>query len=192
MDFKSVILDKKKLEIVLEKIYHTFQKLREVMPHLSNNVADTIAALGDPEKLIDSIAGFINFSFEDKLIILNTEDIIDRGSALLEFINKQIELVDFEKNLEKRVKKNIDKHQREYYLNEQLKTIKKELGHVETDNEQYQEVLKKIKFSPEAKSKFSKELARLEKLPSISPESGVIRSYFRYTNRPSLGNNYKR
>ena len=66
---------------------------------------------------------------------------------------------------------------KEYYLNEQLKTIKKELGQSDSDIEQYKTQLEKSKLSEEAKIKFNKELNRLEKLPPISPESGVIRSY---------------
>ncbi|MBI4352264.1 MAG: endopeptidase La [Elusimicrobia bacterium] len=136
--------------------------------------------LDDPSKLADTIAANSMFSLADRQEVLETENPRERLEKLIRFLAKEVEILDIEQKIHGRVKTQIEKSQKEYYLNEQMKAIQKELHQKDDFSKELDELRKKIKAAKmpkEAEAAAEKELARLSKMMPFSPESTVSRSY---------------
>jgi len=151
---------------------------------LSNRVSQetliSIVSIEDAGQLSDTIAYSIFLKVEQKQELLNEFNPVTRLEKLLEMLMKEIEVLEIERNIHARVRKQIDKMQKEYYLREQLKAIQSELGDKEGvagEVEEYKEKLKKANLPEEAEKKVLKELDRLSKMPPGSAEGSVIRTY---------------
>ncbi|MDA8131914.1 MAG: endopeptidase La [Elusimicrobia bacterium] len=134
----------------------------------------------DPAKLADTIAANSMFSLPDKQDVLETESPSERLEKLIKFLAKEVEILDIEQKIHTRVKTQIEKSQKEYYLNEQMKAIQKELHQKDDFSKEIDELKKRIKaakMSKEAEAAAEKELARLSKMMPFSPESTVSRTY---------------
>ncbi|MEO2005613.1 MAG: endopeptidase La, partial [Candidatus Poribacteria bacterium] len=140
-----------------------------------------------PGQLADLVAFYcgqkepnnLNLSYEQLQRVLGTLNVKDRIELVLEMVGDLLEIIDIEEKLTAQVKKQVEKTQREYYLTEKLKAIQKELGRgVEgSDTEELRERIKEAKMTEEAEEKALKEVDRLDMMPPMSAESGVIRSY---------------
>lgn len=147
---------------------------------VSSEVLFTISDIDDPGRLADVIASYIFLKQEDDQKILETFDFYERLEVLHQILQKEIELLKIEDKINQRVKKQINKVQKEYYLKEQLKAIQKELGEdddLSNEIEEYQKKINKIKMPKEVKEKALKEVERLTKQSPHSAEVGVIRTY---------------
>ena len=147
---------------------------------VSSEVLYTISDIEDPGRLADVIASYIFLKQEDDQRILETFDFYERLELLHEILQQEIELLRIEDKINQKVRKQINKVQKEYYLKEQLKAIQKELGEDDSlsgEIEEYQEKINKIKMPKEVKEKALKEVERLAKTSMHSAEIGVIRTY---------------
>ncbi len=134
----------------------------------------------DPAKLADTIAANVMLALPDKQDVLETESPKERLEKLVKFLAKEVEILDIEQKIHARVKTQIEKSQKEYYLNEQMKAIQKELHQKDDFSKEIDELKKRIKaakMSKEAEAAADKELARLSKMTPFSPESTVSRTY---------------
>lgn len=147
---------------------------------VSSEVLLTISDIDDPGRLADVIASNVYLKQEDDQKILETFDLYERLEVLHGILQQEIELLKIEDKINQRVKRQISKIQKEYYLKEQLKAIQKELGEddgVLSEVEEYKVRIEKIKMPKEAKEKALKEVDRLLKTSPHSAETGVIRTY---------------
>ncbi len=136
--------------------------------------------LEDPAKLADTIAANSLFSLADRQDVLETANPGERLEKLIKFLAKEVEILDIEQKIHTRVKTQIDKSQKEYYLNEQMKAIQKELHQKDDFSKELDEMRRRIKASKmpkEAEAAADKELVRLSKMMPFSPESTVSRTY---------------
>lgn len=168
------------LEAAMRLVMNDFEEYLSLNDRVSSDVLITISDIEDPGRLADVIASYIYLKPEDDQRILETFDFYERLELLHIILQEEIEVLRIEDKINQRVKKQINKVQKEYYLKEQIKAIQKELGQdddVMAEVEEYQEKIEKIKMPKEVKEKAMKEVGRLTKLSPHSPETGVIRTY---------------
>ncbi len=148
--------------------------------------AETLAAVADivePGRLADVIASHLPLKIAQKQEILETIDVKDRLNKLIEILNNEKEVLGLEKKIGQRVKKSMERTQKEYYLREQMKAIQKELGDKEgkeSEIEAFKEKIEQVQMPKSIEEKAYKELDRYEKMPATSAESSVIRNYLEW------------
>jgi ATP-dependent Lon protease len=143
----------------------------------------SVATLSDPGRLCDSIASHIPLSLAEKQEILETIPVKDRVSRLVSLLNKEIEMVGLEKRINRRVRDQIERSQREYWLREQMKAIQKELGDRDetvSESDEFRQKIDKAGLSGEARERALREVDRLEKMPQASAEAVVVRTYLEW------------
>ncbi|NMO95288.1 endopeptidase La [Paenibacillus lemnae] len=152
--------------------------------NLSKKVTpETLAAVSDidePGRLADVITSHLSLKIKDKQEILETIDVHKRLEKLLDILNNEREVLELERKINQRVKKQMEKTQKEYYLREQMKAIQKELGDKEGRAGEVEELrtqLQDLELPEPVREKVEKEIDRLEKMPASSAEGGVIRNY---------------
>lgn len=152
--------------------------------NLSKKVTpETLAAVSDieePGRLADVITSHLALKIKDKQEILETIDVAERLEKLLDILNNEREVLELERKINQRVKKQMEKTQKEYYLREQMKAIQKELGDKEGRAGEVEELRSQMaeqELPDKVKEKLEKEIERLEKMPTSSAEGGVIRNY---------------
>ncbi|WP_209434461.1 endopeptidase La [Gallibacterium genomosp. 1] len=158
----------------LDKFAH--QQHNKVKPEVLTALKD----IHDPKKLVDTLAGNIPFSLEKKQTLLEQDNVFARFEMLLGLIQAEMEISSLDKKIRDRVKKQMEKNQRDYYLNEQIKAIQKELGEVETVENEVQQLKKKIadaKMPKEVQEKAESELQKLKMMSPMSAEASVVRTY---------------
>ncbi len=168
------------LEAAMRLVSSDFEEYISFNDRIAPDVMMAISEINDPGRLADIIASYIYLKPEDDQKILETLDLYERLEKLHIILQEEIEVLKIEDKINQRVKKQINKVQKEYYLKEQIKAIQKELGQdddVLVEIEEYEAKINKIKMPKEVKEKTLKELERLLKLSSHSPESGVVRTY---------------
>lgn len=161
-------------------VFEKYIKLNKKVP---KEALTTASSIDDISQLADVIASHVEMRIEYKQSILDLGNPLERISRLVELINGEIEVMYIEKKIQGQVRKQMEKTQKDYYLNEQMKVIKKELGHAEGEVDEIEELRKSIdnaKMSEEAKTKAFQELKRLEKMPQMSAESAVVRNYIEW------------
>lgn len=161
---------------VLNQFEHYISLSKKVTPETYAAVSD----IDDPGRLADVITSHLSLKIKDKQDILETVDVGERLEKLLDILNNEREVLELERKINQRVKKQMEKTQKEYYLREQMKAIQKELGEKEGRAGEVEELRSQLAESgvPElVKEKIEKEIDRLEKMPSTSAEGGVIRNY---------------
>ncbi len=150
---------------------------KKVPPEVLNSL---VGIVDDPARLADTVAGHLALKVEEKQKILEIEDDQERLEHLLQLMESELEILQIEQRLRGRVKKQMEKSQREYYLNEQMKAIQKELGGMEGAPNEHDEYVKKIKkagMGKEVKERATSELNKLSLMPPMSAEATVIRNY---------------
>ena len=188
--FEASIRDiERKIEITPEivalkkTIIEVFEKYIKLNKKVPQEALTTVNNIEDPSHLVDVIASHVEMRIEFKQTILEFGSSKDRLEKLIEFINGEIEVMYVEKRIQGKVRKQMEKTQKDYYLNEQMKVIKKELGHGDDEADEIEELknsIEEARMSTEAKSKALKELRRLEKMPPMSAESAVVRNYIEW------------
>jgi len=168
------------IEALKRRVLSAFEDYVGLSNKISPETVLSITTIEDPGQLSDMVASNIFLKVEQKQEILNEFNPKIRLEKILEILLKEMEILEIEKNINSKVRKQIDKMQKEYYLREQLKAIQSELGDKEGvtgEVEEYKEKLKKAEFPEEVEKKVLKELDRLLKMQSGSAEGSVIRTY---------------
>lgn len=164
------------MRTVLTQFEHYINLSKKVTP-------ETLAAVSDieePGRLADVITSHLTLKIKEKQDILETIDVTQRLEKLLDILNNEREVLELERKINQRVKKQMEKTQKEYYLREQMKAIQKELGEKEGragEVEELRNQLSELELPVPVKEKVEKEIDRLEKMPASSAEGGVIRNY---------------
>ena len=149
----------------------------------NNDILEGLLNIDDPYQFVDNVYYNLNMSIEDKQKNLETIDVNKKIKNLLNYFSKELNFSALEKKIKNRVKRQMEKTQREYYLNEQMKAIQKELGDGEDGNNEYTEIEKKINevtLSKEAKEKALNEFKKLKTMSPMSAEASVIRNYLEW------------
>ena len=149
----------------------------------NNDILEGLLNIDDPYQFIDNVYYNLNISIAEKQKNLEITDINKKIQNLLNFFSKELDFSALEKKIKNRVKRQMEKTQREYYLNEQMKAIQKELGDGEDGSNEYTEIEKKInevKLSKEAKEKALNEFKKLKSMSPMSAEASVIRNYLEW------------
>jgi ATP-dependent Lon protease len=157
--------------------FHDFIKLTK---KIAPEVLASIDALDDLSRVIDSIAGHLPMDVKHKQEILETPDFQLRAEILIAFIESQLDVMDVDKKVRNRVKGQMEKSQREYYLNEQIKAAQKELGDINEEEDELTQLesdIAKAGMSKEALKKANNEFAKFKQMSSMSAEASVVRSY---------------
>jgi len=161
-------------------ITRKLEKLTSLNKRISSELLTNLREQKNPSKIADNISGQLNISISEKQKLLETLDLKVRLEKLVEHINNEINVISVEKRIRGRVKNQMEKTQREYYLNEQMKAIQKELGEIEDGKDEIANLRKKIikaKMSKEASKKCISELNKLKSMSSMSAEATVVRNY---------------
>ena len=158
-----------------------FEQYVKLSKKISSDVMSSITNIDDPSRLADTIASQMNLKLEEKQNLLEMGDLTQRLERLMGQMEGEIDLVKVEKRIRGRVKKQMEKSQREYYLNEQIKAIQKELGDIDdaapNDLEELQNKINNAGMPAEAKEKSQNELNKLKNMSPMSAEATVVRSY---------------
>jgi ATP-dependent Lon protease len=157
-----------------------FEQYAETSKKVSSEVLTSIRGINDPSRLIDTIGAQLTLSLQEKQKLLETETIRERMDQMLAWLTGQVEMVGVDKKIRGRVKKQMEKSQREYYLNEQMKAIQKELDNGESGPSEIEQLQAKVDdsgMSAEAKKKAESEIKKLKMMSPMSAEATVVRSY---------------
>jgi ATP-dependent Lon protease len=180
----EVILDqvakvsKAKVSLLTKRLNSLFEEFAKLNPNLNYETIVQASQSTDAERLADTIAANLPVTVEDKQSLLEVADPVERMERICEFIEVEIEKVKMDKSLQGRVRRQMEKAQREYYLSEKMKAIQKELGRGEKDEiEELKTKVKDAKMSEDAHEKATNEINRLEQMPPMSAETTVSRTY---------------
>ncbi len=168
------------LEALLRQVHSTFETYVKLNKRIPPEMLISVQTIEQPSRLADTIAGALALKLGDKQTLLEETKATARLTRLLELMQSEIEVLQVEKKIRSRVKKQMEKTQKEYYLNEQMQAIQKELGDRDEFKNEIVELEEKIKakvMSAEAKSRINKELKKLKMMSPMSAEATVVRNY---------------
>ena len=168
------------VEALMRSVLTHFEQYIKLSKKISPETFTSVSDIDEPGRLADVIASHLPLKMKEKQEILETTEIQERLDILLNILHNEREVLELERKISARVKKQMEKTQKEYYLREQMKAIQKELGDKEGRAGEIEELRAQLEKSdaPERiKTKIEKELERLEKMPSTSAEGSVIRTY---------------
>ena len=156
-----------------------FENHIKLLPKMSPEIVASVGAITDPGVLADFIASNVLFDYRDKQRVLEEIDPFRRLETLVELLGSESKILEFKNELHAKVRERLEDNQREYFLKEQMKVIREELGDVaeEQDENGYVERIKESAFSDETKEKLLKDCDRMNKMPFGSSENSVLRSY---------------
>ncbi len=157
-----------------------FEEYVNYSPRLSHEVFPSVASVEQPGRFADLVTSHLEIRTDEKQKVLEAFDIEERLEILNDILSKEIEILHIESSITSKVRSQINKNQREYYLKEQLRVIQEELGEDEDSEDEIQKwlvQLKKLKLNPTVHEKVEKEIKRLRKISGSSAEGGVIRTY---------------
>jgi ATP-dependent Lon protease len=177
---ESPDVDEREVEVLSRSVKEQFEQYVKLNKKIPAEIAATLTAIDDPERLCDTIAAHLAVKLEEKQKLLETVDVRVRLEQLLGVIESEIDLLAVEKRLRGRVKRQMEKSQREYYLNEQMKAIQKELGELEEGGSELDELARAVDKAGMPKDAKKRALAELHKLKMMSPmsaEATVVRNY---------------
>jgi len=178
--FDDVATERQELEALSRAAVAQFEQYIKLNKKIPPEVLVSINQIDDPSKLADTVASHLALKIADKQQLLETNSIAERLEKIFAFMEGEIGVLQVEKRIRSRVKRQMEKTQREYYLNEQMKAIQKELGEGEDGRDEVAELeerIKKTRFSKEARDKAMAELKKLRTMSPMSAESTVVRNY---------------
>ena len=173
-------LDSPDLASLSKTVVGQFDNYVKMNRKIPQEVQNVIREIDDPQKLADTVAGHLNIQISEKQALLENVSVAERLENVLGHMENEVGLLQVEKKIRGRVKRQMEKTQREYYLNEQLKAIQKELGEGEDGMDDLAELeaqIEKTKFSKEARDKAQAELKKLKNMSPMSAEATVVRNY---------------
>jgi ATP-dependent Lon protease len=167
-------------EALMRSIMESFEDYAGLNKSISKELLANVSAISDPSRLADTVAAHFSFKIEDKQRLLDTVDLSERMALLLSLIKMEIEVFQMDQRIKNRVKEQMEKTQKNYYLNEQMRAIKKEMGAEDDAGDEIKELeekIKKKKMSKEATERVEQELKKLKMMTPMSAEATVVRNY---------------
>ncbi len=167
-------------EALVRSVKATFESYVKLNKRIPPEVLMRVTSVEEPGELADTISSQLNLKLEKKQSLLEIFDYRDRLEELLNIMTGEIEILEVEKKIRNRVKQQMEKSQKEYYLNEQIQAIQKELGDkddLQSEMNELTEKANKLEMSKEAREKFDKEIKKLKMMSPMSAESAVVRNY---------------
>ncbi|MDD4146807.1 MAG: LON peptidase substrate-binding domain-containing protein, partial [Clostridia bacterium] len=168
------------IEALIRTLINQFEEYIKFSKKIAPETALAIVTIDEPHRLADLIAAHLSLKTAEKQVLLEALDLQERLEKLNGIIASEIEILELEHKINLRVRKQMEKTQKEFYLREQMKAIQKELGERDelgTEGEEYRQKIKEAQLLSEAERKALKEVERLEKMPPMSAEAAVIRNY---------------
>ncbi len=172
--------DEVQIEALARSVSSEFENYVKLNKKISPEVATAVSQIEEYKKLSDTVASHLAVKISNKQEILSLFSIKERLEKILDMMESEISILQVEKRIRGRVKRQMEKTQREYYLNEQMKAIQKELGDGEEGHDEISELeekIKKTKLSKEAREKASSEFKKLKQMSPMSAEATVVRNY---------------
>ncbi|OPY56961.1 MAG: Lon protease 1 [Pelotomaculum sp. PtaU1.Bin035] len=168
------------VEALMRSLVYQFEQYVKLSKRIPPEAVVSVVNLEEPGRLADIIASHLTLRIEDKQSILEAVDIIKRLEKLCAILAKELEIVELERKINIRVRKQMEKTQKEYYLREQMKAIQRELGEKDervAEGEELREKITEAKLPKDVEEKAIKEVERLEKMPPMAAEAAVVRNY---------------
>lgn len=165
------------MKAMMRSVLNVFQEYVKYNRHLPAETMMSVNNIEEPGRLADIIASHLELKFKDEQKLLEAIDINERMEVLLDLLQDEIEVLKVEQQIQKKVKKQVEKTQKEYYLREQLKVIKKELDEEDDEIARYRDEIEKLELPEKVKDKLEEEINKLSKTSNMSPEATVIRNY---------------
>ncbi|KAA0258632.1 endopeptidase La [Deferribacter autotrophicus] len=174
------VLNESVLAPLKETLLKTFEEYMKISKKIPADIYDTLKDISDLNKLVYLIASNLQFRLNELQTILDINIVEERAEKLIEILQTEIEIAKIDERIKHRVKAQMSKAQREYYLNEQIKAIQKELGRdddLKADLEELESKIKSLDMPDEVREKAERELKKLKIMPPMSAESTVVRNY---------------
>jgi ATP-dependent Lon protease len=168
------------VEALMRAVIDDFTDYADINKSISKELLAKVSAITDPSKLADSVASHFSFKLENKQKLLESVDLVKRLALLVKLIKLEIEVFQMDQRIKGRVKEQMEKTQKNYYLNEQMRAIKKEMGAEDEGGDELKDLEKKIKrkrMSKEASAKVRQEFKKLKLMTPMSAEATVVRNY---------------
>ena len=167
------------IEALRRAVMQQFDQYVKLNKKIPPEILTSISSIDDAGRLADAIAAHLPLKLDNKQVVLDLSDIKERLENLFEQIEREVDILNVDKKIRSRVKRQMEKTQREYYLNEQMKAIQKELGDEESRDElqELEDKIEKTKLSKEARDKAMGELKKLRQMSPMSAEATVVRNY---------------
>ncbi len=176
----SPLLEERESEVLSRSLLNQFDQYVKLNSKIPPEILSSLASIDDAGRLADTIAAHMSLKISEKQNILELVDIRARMERLMAVMESEIDLLQVEKRVRGRVKRQMEKNQREYYLNEQMKAIQKELGEMDDVPNELEELTAKVEkagMSKEARTKVRAELNKLKMMSPMSAEATVVRNY---------------
>ncbi len=183
VEVQDINADPLKIEALVMNVKKAAREVVGLMPEIPSGAAQFVEGIDDPGHLADLIAANMDVSVEEKMEVLNLVEVSQRLENVLELLHRKLEVLKLSNKIDSQVKGEMNKTQREYYLRQQLKAIKEELGEAdgtEGDLDELEQKLKNANLPPEAEKVARKEIRRLRQMPSSSSEYTVGRTYLEW------------
>lgn len=181
-------MDSREQEVILRSAVNQFEGYIKLNKKIPPEVLTALSGIDDAARLADTMAAHMPLKVDDKQKVLEIIDVTERLEFLMAMMESEIDILQVERRIRSRVKKQMEKSQREYYLNEQMKAIQRELGELEDAPDEFETLSKKIEqaqMPEEARTKATAELQKLKMMSPMSAEATVVRSYIDWlTNVP--------
>jgi ATP-dependent Lon protease len=180
LEGEAEAIDERESEVLMRSVLAQFDQYVKLSKKVPPEILSSLAGIEEPGRLADTIAAHMSLKIEEKQNILEISDARKRLEQLIAIMEAEIDLLQVEKRIRGRVKRQMEKSQREYYLNEQMKAIQKELGDMDEGHNELEELSRKIEkagMSKEAREKAESELNKLKMMSPMSAEATVVRNY---------------
>jgi len=174
------IEEEQERQVLVRSVIEVFEQYVKLNKKVPQEILSSLSGIDSASRLADTIAAHMSLKLEEKQDLLETLNVRQRLERLMAMIEGELELLQIEKRLRGRVKQQMEKSQREYYLNEQMKAIQKEMGELEdgsSDLDQLAEQIKKARMPKQAREKAESELGKLRMMSPMSAEASVVRNY---------------
>ncbi|EGO64382.1 ATP-dependent protease La [Acetonema longum DSM 6540] len=179
-EYEEIQTKTPEIEALIRTTIHQFEQWVKLSKKIPPETLVSVVTVEEPGRLSDLIASHLSLKIEDKQMLLAAIPVKERLEVLCDILGRELEILELEKKINVRVRKQMEKTQKEYYLREQMKAIQKELGDKDdrmAEAEEYRQRLKEQDLPKEVAEKIQKEIERLEKTPPMVAESSVIRTY---------------
>ena len=172
--------DEKERDVAIRTLVNEFESYSKINSKVAPEALGQLRSIEELDRLLDTIAGFLDLKLDDKQFLLESGDLTERLDHILSFMESELDMHQVEKKIRGRVKKQMEKSQREYYLNEQMKAIQSELGESEEGQSELEEIQAKIEAAgmpKDAREKVDAEVKKLKMMSPMSAEAAVVRNY---------------
>ncbi len=177
---EAKILSEREAESLSHVLMNQFEQYVKLSKKVPAEVLSSLKNITDPSRLVDTMSAHLSLNVAEKQKLLELENIRERIEQIMTYIETEIDLLEVEKRVRGRVKQQMEKNQREYYLNEQMKAIQKEMGELDNGASEVDELADRIEkagMPKDAKDKADAELKKLKMMSAMSAEATVVRSY---------------